>query len=104
MTEWPASDYYRQSSLQQVMAEEQLGLLTLEGTERILDVGCGDGKVTAELAARVPGGSVLGVDPSRDRVAFASSHFGPPLSRTSASRWPTLGVCPTGMNSISSFP
>jgi trans-aconitate methyltransferase len=78
MTEWHASAYSRQSGLQQAMAEEQLGLLTLEGSERILDVGCGDGKITAEMAARVPRGSVLGVDPSRDMIAFASSHFGPP--------------------------
>jgi trans-aconitate methyltransferase len=78
MTEWNASEYHRQSSLQQVMAEEQLRLLTLEGAERVLDVGCGDGKVTAEIAARVPRGSVLGVDPSRDMIAYASSHFGPP--------------------------
>jgi trans-aconitate 2-methyltransferase len=79
MREWNAKDYSRQSSLQQVMAEEQLGLLTLEGTERILDVGCGDGKITAEIAGRVPRGSVVGVDPSRDMIAFAASHFGPPV-------------------------
>jgi trans-aconitate methyltransferase len=78
MTEWHASDYSRVSGLQQAMAEEQLGRLTLEGGERVLDVGCGDGKITAEIAARVPRGSVLGIDPSRDMVAFASSHFGPP--------------------------
>jgi trans-aconitate 2-methyltransferase len=78
MTEWQASDYSRQSSLQQAMAEEQLGRLTLKGGERILDVGCGDGKITAEIARRVPRGSALGVDPSRDMIAFASSHFGPP--------------------------
>jgi len=78
MTEWHASDYHQQSSLQQAMAEEQLGRLTLEGGERILDVGCGDGKITAQIAARVPHGSALGVDPSRDMIAFASSHFGPP--------------------------
>src|SRR5262245_14788495 len=78
MTEWHASDYNRQSSLQQALAEEQLGRLTLNGDERILDVGCGDGKITAQIAARVPRGSVLGIDPSRDMVAFASSHFGPP--------------------------
>ena len=78
MTEWQAGDYYRQSSLQQAMAEEQLGQLALGGDECILDVGCGDGKITAEIAARVPGGSILGVDPSRDMIAFASSHFGPP--------------------------
>ena len=78
MTEWHASDYNRQSSLQQAMAKEQLARLTLQGGERILDVGCGDGKITAEIAARVPRGSVLGVDPSRDMIAFASSRFGPP--------------------------
>jgi 2,3-dihydroxybenzoate decarboxylase len=70
MTEWHASDYYRQSGLQQAMAEEQLGLLTLEGAERILDVGCGDGKITAEIAARVPRGSALGVDPSSSPTEF----------------------------------
>src|SRR6476646_4652806 len=78
MTEWHASDYYRQSSLQQTLAEEQLSRLTLNGDEQILDVGCGDGKVTAEISARVPRGSVLGVDPSRDMVTFAANHFGPP--------------------------
>jgi trans-aconitate methyltransferase len=60
------------------MAQEQLSLLPLEGNEHILDVGCGDGKITAQIAARVPAGSVLGIDPSRDMIAFASSHFGPP--------------------------
>jgi trans-aconitate methyltransferase len=78
MTEWRASDYHRESSLQQAMAQEQLGRLSLNGTERILDVGCGDGRITAQIAARVPRGSVLGVDPSRDMIAFASKHFGTP--------------------------
>ena len=57
------------------MAEEQLSLLTLEGAERVLDIGCGDGKITAEIAAQVPSGYALGVDPSRDMIDFASSHF-----------------------------
>jgi trans-aconitate methyltransferase len=78
MTEWHATDYYRHSGLQQTMAKEQLVRLTLDGGEQILDVGCGDGKITAEIAARVPHGSVLGVDPSRDMIAFASSRFGAP--------------------------
>lgn len=77
MVEWNASEYNRHSSLQAAMAEEQLGRLALEGGERILDIGCGDGKVTAEIAPRVPRGTVLGVDPSRDMIAFATRHFGP---------------------------
>jgi trans-aconitate methyltransferase len=77
MAEWNASAYSRQSSLQEAMAEEQLARLTLEGSERILDIGCGDGKITAQIAARVPRGAVLGVDPSHNMIAFASNHFGP---------------------------
>ena len=78
MTEWHASDYSHESSLQKELAEKQLARLTLKGNEQILDVGCGDGKITAEIAARVPNGSVLGVDPSSDMIAFATKHFGPP--------------------------
>jgi trans-aconitate 2-methyltransferase len=77
MTEWNATEYARRSGLQQTMAEEVLALLDLEGSERVLDVGCGDGKITAEIAARVPRGSVVGVDASQDMISFASSHFGP---------------------------
>jgi trans-aconitate methyltransferase len=77
MVEWNAGEYNQHSSLQATIAKEQLVRLTLEGAERILDIGCGDGKITAEIAARVPRGSVLGVDPSRDMIAFANRHFSP---------------------------
>jgi trans-aconitate 2-methyltransferase len=79
MTEWNAAEYARVSELQKVMAEEALALLDLKGTERVLDVGCGNGRFTAEIAARVPFGSVLGIDPSAAMIAFAVSHFGPAL-------------------------
>jgi len=74
MTEWDAADYARISGLQQAMAEEVLALVDFKGGERILDVGCGNGKITAEIAGMVPDGSVLGVDPSHEMVAFSSSH------------------------------
>jgi trans-aconitate 2-methyltransferase len=75
MTEWDAVGYSRISSLQAAMAQEVLALLDLNGSERILDVGCGEGKITAEIASRVPGGSVVGVDPSHDMIGFATKHF-----------------------------
>ncbi len=77
VTEWDAADYARISGLQQAMAEEVLNLLELKGSERILDVGSGNGNITAEIAARDPHGSVLGVDPSQEMIAFASSHYSP---------------------------
>jgi trans-aconitate 2-methyltransferase len=76
MTEWDAADYAQISQLQQDMAAEVLALLELQGSERILDVGCGNGKTTAEIAARNPRGSVLGIDPSQEMVTYASSHYG----------------------------
>jgi trans-aconitate methyltransferase len=78
MTEWDATDYSRISEMQQA-AEEVHALLELKGSERILDIGCGNGKITAEIAARVPEGSVIGVDPSHEMIAFASTHFGPAI-------------------------
>ncbi len=77
MTGWNAAEYSRCSSLQEAMGQEVLALLNLRDSERILDLGCGDGKITAEIAARVPRSSVVGVDPSRVMIGFAQSHFGP---------------------------
>src|SRR5271170_7121328 len=74
MTEWNASEYARISTLQAAMASEVLALLDLKGTERVLDAGCGNGKTTAEIAARLPHGSVVGVDASADMIAFAATH------------------------------
>jgi trans-aconitate 2-methyltransferase len=81
MTEWNAAEYDRLSGLQGAMAEEVLALLDLKGSERVLDIGCGQGKITAEIAARVPRGAVVGIDPSQDMIDFASSHFGPTVWR-----------------------
>ena len=74
MTEWNASEYARISTLQASMAEEVLSLLDLKTTEQILDVGCGNGKTTAEIASRVPQGAVVGVDASSDMIGFAAAH------------------------------
>src|SRR5215472_9624792 len=75
MTEWNASGYSRIAQLQERMAAEALGLLKLKGRERILDIGCGNGKVTAQIASRIPKGSVVGIDPSSDMIAFARNQF-----------------------------
>jgi trans-aconitate 2-methyltransferase len=78
MAEWNAPEYSRINSLQEWMADEQLKHVQLTGSERVLDVGCGDGKVTAKIAARLPQGSIVGVDPSHSMIAYATEHHGPP--------------------------
>jgi trans-aconitate 2-methyltransferase len=75
VTEWDARSYNRVSALQRWLAEKSLASLTLDGGERILDLGCGDGTITAEIAGRVPRGSGLGVDASHAMVTFARERF-----------------------------
>lgn len=44
---------------------------------RVLDVGCGPGKVTSTLLEMVePGGSVVGIDFSPERINYAVDHYG----------------------------
>jgi trans-aconitate methyltransferase len=47
--------------------------LNLQGTERILDLGCGDGTLSARIADLVPKGEVVGIDASRGMIAAAQS-------------------------------
>ena len=75
MTEWNAPGYARIAQLQEVMAAEALELLKLNRAEKVLDVGCGNGKVTAQIATRAPRGVVVGIDPSSEMIAFASNQF-----------------------------
>jgi SAM-dependent methyltransferase len=76
-TEWDAETYREVSALQEWLAAKSLASLTLNGGERVLDVGCGDGRISAAIAAHLPSGSVLGVDASQHMVDFAAAAFPP---------------------------
>jgi len=75
--QWNAQDYAQSSSNQQQWARELIAKLLLNGDENLLDIGCGDGKVSAELAAQLPRGSVLGIDNSKDMITLAQQRFPP---------------------------
>jgi trans-aconitate methyltransferase len=72
---WNAGDYAKHSSSQYAWAKELIPKLRLYGNEALLDIGCGDGKVTAALAKSLPRGCVVGVDSSEDMVALAQQSF-----------------------------
>ncbi len=72
---WNADDYARHSGVQQEWARELITKLNLRGDESLLDVGCGDGKVTAEIANHLKAGSVVGVDSSEGMIDLAKRNF-----------------------------
>ncbi|HEV8051824.1 MAG TPA: methyltransferase domain-containing protein, partial [Parachlamydiaceae bacterium] len=69
--QWDGTDYAQNSSIQLSHAERFLLNLSLRGDEKILDIGCGDGKITAHLSKRVPQGFVIGIDPSVSMLTIA---------------------------------
>lgn len=62
--EWDAAAYHRLSDPQTGWGRRVMQRLRLNGDEHVLDAGCGTGRLTAELAAAVPEGTVLAVDAS----------------------------------------
>jgi trans-aconitate 2-methyltransferase len=74
---WNASDYEKNSSVQFQWAQELIGKLALRGSESLLDIGCGDGKISADLARILTNGMVLGIDSSEAMIRHAATQFPP---------------------------
>jgi trans-aconitate methyltransferase len=66
---WDADQYTRSAAFVAEMGEPVVEMLAPSAGERILDVGCGDGRLTERLVAM--GAEMVGVDASPDMVAAA---------------------------------
>ena len=75
--DWNAASYQRVSAPLEAMGREVLDRLELDGDERVLDAGCGTGRVTAALVERLPRGQVVAVDGSPSMVEQARERLGP---------------------------
>jgi trans-aconitate 2-methyltransferase len=62
--DWDARTYDRVADPMHRWGLEVLDRLPLTGRERVLDAGCGSGRVTEALAERLPGGFVVALDAS----------------------------------------
>lgn len=70
--EFDGDKYKRASEHQKSWGKKLITELECKGGERILDLGCGDGILTTELAKLVPDGFVLGIDASENMVETAT--------------------------------
>src|SRR5271165_1574331 len=68
---WDAGQYARQGRFVADLAGGVFDLLAPQAGERILDLGCGDGVLTAKIAAT--GAAVVGVDQSDSMVEAAQA-------------------------------
>jgi trans-aconitate 2-methyltransferase len=75
--EWDARTYDRVADPQARWGREVLDRLPLAGDERVLDAGCGTGRVTELLAARLPRGRVVALDGSSSMIEAAEGRLAP---------------------------
>ena len=69
--DWNATSYDRVADPQTRWGAEVLERLPLDGDETVLDAGCGTGRVTELLLARLPRGRVVALDQSAAMLAQA---------------------------------
>ena len=73
--EWNAGEYEELSAPQTRWGAQVLERLDARGDEAAIDAGCGTGRVTELLLAKLPEGSVLAVDGSEAMVEAARRRF-----------------------------
>lgn len=72
---WDAKGYNENSKWQKFSACDLVQRFPLEGTEKVLDIACADGKTSAFIASRVPRGRVVALDVSDSMLGFAQDAF-----------------------------
>lgn len=86
---WDPAQYGRYADERSRPFHELVARIGAERPARVVDLGCGDGGLTATLAERWPAAAVLGVDSSESMLAAAASRAGPRLrfARCSIENW-----------------
>lgn len=74
--DWDGATYDRISAPLERNGLAVLDRMPLEGHETVLDAGCGSGRLTEKLAARLPRGRVIGVDGSAGMIEAARRRLG----------------------------
>src|SRR3954471_9485540 len=65
---WDGASYAANTAPHRRYDEEILATLPLCPADRVLDLGCGSGDFTVQVAARVPEGHVVGLDAQRSML------------------------------------
>ena len=77
--EFDGEKYKQASTHQKEWVNNLISELSLSGNEAILDLGCGDGGLTEQLAQLAPNGTVLGIDASVGMIVTAQNRVKPNL-------------------------
>ncbi len=75
MDKWDAKDYAKNSQNQYKWGMEVVEQAGVKTGESVLDIGCGDGKITAQIARKAFDGRVVGIDASGKMLKLGRELF-----------------------------
>jgi trans-aconitate 2-methyltransferase len=75
--EWNAALYHQISAPQVSWGKKVLSRVSLRGDERLLDAGCGTGRLTRDLLEGLPHGQVVALDVSQNMIDAARAYLEP---------------------------
>ncbi|MHA1380816.1 MAG: class I SAM-dependent methyltransferase [Candidatus Helarchaeota archaeon] len=75
MRAWKADLYDSKSYVQFELGMKVMDMLKIKDGENILDIGCGTGRLTVEIAKRTPSGLVIGLDNNQEMINKAKDNL-----------------------------
>lgn len=73
--DFDAKYYAENSKIQLSLASKLLDDYKFKKKAHVLDIGCGDGRITADISKKTSEGNVIGIDASFNMIEYARAHF-----------------------------
>ena len=91
---WSSDAYNASANFVPALTKKVVSYLSIQSTDQILDIGCGDGSLTVEIAAACSQGGVLGLDASKSFIETAASKYSQPNLKFKHQDCTKLEECP----------
>ncbi|KXL42404.1 hypothetical protein M433DRAFT_156784 [Acidomyces richmondensis BFW] len=91
---WSAEKYASAAGFVPKLTNTILSWLDCQPNDTILDIGCGDGQLTVQIAEAASNGQVLGLDASRSFISTAQQQYSKPNCTFKLQDCTTLSDCP----------
>jgi trans-aconitate methyltransferase len=95
---WTSDAYNASANFVPALTKKVVSYLDIRPTDQILDIGCGDGSLTSEIAAACAQGSVLGLDASKSFIKTATSKYSVPNCQFKHQDCTKLEECPEAID------
>lgn len=95
---WTSDAYNASANFVPSLTKKVISYLDIKPTDQILDIGCGDGSLTSEIAATCSQGGVLGLDASKSFIETATSRYTTPKLKFQHQDCTRLEECPEAVD------